>query len=95
VGLLVHLIARGREYLNPGGFVLTNYSSLGADIVKDAISAAGVQASILDQMEVPLKVFNVLNNPVWMKYLQERGRLKPDLKDGYLYWHTISITQVR
>ena len=46
------------------------------------------------EMEVPLKVYNVLNNKEWMDYLLERG-LKKEHRDGYDYWQTIKIVEMR
>lgn len=95
VGLLVHLITQCSDYLHAGGRVITNYSSLCADIAQQAIFGSGHEFQVMERLEVPLKVFNVLNNSAWMEYLKMRSRLQPARKNGYTYWHTISIIQIR
>jgi len=40
---------------------------------------------VLASMEVPLKVYNILNNPKWIKYLKKNG-LQDRPVDGYDYW---------
>jgi release factor glutamine methyltransferase len=95
VNLLNQLISRSREYLNPGGSFITNISSLCRYLTDRTISEAGVRSADMDSMTVPLKVFNVLNNPEWMDYLIREKGLQENEHDGYKYWHTITITEIR
>jgi release factor glutamine methyltransferase len=95
VGLLVHLIEHAREYLTPHGVLVTNISSLCRRIADSAIANAGVSARAIDTLEVPLKVYNVLNNEEWMDYLVKEKGLHATRHDGYDYWHTIAITEIR
>lgn len=94
VGLLVYLIKNARNHLNPGGSLVTNISSLCADIVPGAFAEAGVKPRFLDKMEVPLKVLNVLNNKKWMRHLFGKG-LRQETRQGHDYWQTINIFEVR
>lgn len=95
VSLLVWLIEHAQDYLTPGGTHLTNISSLCERIAMDAVTGAGAEATLLDRMDVPLKVYNVLNNPEWMTYLGEEKGFVAERRDGYDFWHRISITGVR
>jgi hypothetical protein len=46
-------------------------------------------------MEVPLKVFNVLNNPEWMEYLIKEKWLKKEYRDGHEYRQTLYIYEIQ
>jgi len=48
----------------------------------------------LDNMEVPLKVFNVLNNPEWMDYLIKEKGLKKEYRDGHEYRQTLNMYEI-
>lgn len=93
VSLLVDLIENTPEYLTKKGMLLTNISSLSKHIADDAIERIGVSAETIDELTVPLKVFNVLNNKEWLDYLLDHG-LEKRRHDGYDYWHTIRITKI-
>jgi len=95
VGLLRDLILEARNYLNPSGKMVTNISSLSNHIIDKAIDESGVKVKLLEEMEVPLKVFNVLNNKKWRDYLIENKGLKKERKEGYDYWHTIQIVEIQ
>ncbi len=88
VGLLNHLIHEGRQYLNEGGVLVTNFSNLSRDIVFKNDPA--MRMKILEKMRVPLKVNNVLNNKRWLNYLMRRG-LKKENRPDYEYWQEINI----
>lgn len=94
IGLLVYLLTRAESHLNPGGRVITNISSLGEHLVVAEVRNAGSTYRVIDSMEVPLKVFNVLNNPAWMDYLLREKGLTQQYRDGYDYWHRIQIVEV-
>lgn len=93
VELLNYLISHANEHLTNKGKLIVNMSSLCEHIAKKTIDESDVTVRNLANMEVPLKVYNVLNNPEWMKYLLGNG-LDEELKDGYKYWHTINILEV-
>lgn len=94
VDLLVYLIKNAKNYLNPGGSLITNISSLCADIAQKGFAEAGSRFNHLDKMEVPLKVLNVLNNKEWMRYLRRKG-LRKETRQGHDYWQTINIVEVK
>ena len=94
IGLLAYLIANAPRLLTNNGIFITNISSLCKDITEKIINKSNVEVKELDSMEVPLKVYNVLNNKEWMDYLLERG-LQKNRHDGYDYWHTIAIHQIK
>ncbi len=90
--LLNYLLTKAKENLNKNGVIVTNISSLCEHLTTPLIKQSQVRK--LESMQVPLKVYNVLNNPEWMKYLLEKG-LKKEIKQGYEYWQTINIVEVK
>ena len=88
IELLNHLIHEGQRYLNKGGIVITNVSSLAEDLVFQEIP--DMKMDIIETMKVPLKVNNILNNERWLDYLRELG-LKREYNNGYEYWQEINI----
>jgi precorrin-6B methylase 2 len=95
VQLLVDLIERAEQYLRPGGCLLLNLSSLCMDTARHAAARAGVTMEVLETMEVPLKVFNVLNNDDWREYLIHQKGLTDAPRGGYAHWHTLSVVAIR
>lgn len=91
VSLLHHLLHEGDKYLNKGGIIVTNISSLAEGIVLK--EKPKMKFSLLEKMEVPLKVNNIMNNQRWLNYLKKRG-LKSKSKRGYRYWQTINIVKL-
>ena len=91
VSLLYHLLNEGKQYLNPGGILLTNVSSLCEDIVVKNPE----ELELLEQMTVPLKVNNILNNKKWIEYLLKEQKLQKEHRDGYDYWHTLKIYKLQ
>ncbi|MBI5065491.1 methyltransferase [Candidatus Woesearchaeota archaeon] len=91
--LLNYLITKAKNNLTKNGVIITNISSLCEHLVKPLAKENNVKITILESLEVPLKVYNVLNNPAWMKYLLKRG-LKKQLKQGYEYWQKINIVKI-
>lgn len=91
IRLLVDLIHNTPSYLRPGGRLILNISSLCRQIAMDAVAHADVRAHTIDQLEVPLKVFNVLNNQAWLQHLIEHHGLTLSRRDGYHHWHTIEV----
>ncbi|MFN8176348.1 MAG: methyltransferase [bacterium] len=94
IGLLCHLLGRASGHLDRGGRIVTNVSSLCRPQAGRALEEGGAKAVSVDALTVPLKVFNVLNNAQWMEYLSRTAGLEPELRDGYEYWHTITIVAV-
>jgi len=93
IGLLINLIAKAPEMLKPRGKLITNISSLSGEAPYQMIEEKKLEARIVDEMTVPLKVMNVLNEEKWLNYLLKNG-LKKEPKDGHDYWHTIKIYEI-
>jgi hypothetical protein len=93
--LLASLISDARETLTAGGVLITNLSSLSEKTARRLCEDASCDVRDLMSLRVPLKVFNVLNNPRWMDYLRTHAGLEKEPHDGYEYWHTITIVAVR
>jgi SAM-dependent methyltransferase len=88
IGLLNYLVHEGQKYLNPGGVIITNVSSLCWDMVFN--KKPKMKFKLLEKMKVPLKVNNILNDKKWINYLRNKG-LKKQYKRGYEYWQEINI----
>jgi len=88
IHLLYHLVHEGQKYLNDGGVLITNVSSLAWEIIFKR--KPKMKMRILARIRVPLKVNNILNSPTWLSYLKKRG-LRKRMRRGYEYWHTINI----
>jgi len=67
--LPIYLIQNIYEILTDNGKLFLNLSSLSLPIMQEFLDASNIVVTRLDSMEVPLKVFNVLNNPERMDYL--------------------------
>jgi release factor glutamine methyltransferase len=90
VSLLHHLLHNAQDYLKPGGIMVTNISSLAEAIVMEEKPKLDIE--LLEKMEVPLKVNNIMNNKGWLDYLKKKGLVtRKDNKKGYKYWQTINI----
>jgi hypothetical protein len=94
IGLLVNLIKRAPQMLTPNGKMIINISSLSGQMPHEMIRQAGVNARVLDEMTVPLKVYNVLNNKEWTDYLLGHGLMEKKRRDGYDYWQNIKIYEI-
>lgn len=94
VGLIVELIDRAGDYLAPGGSLVINVSSLCMHIARHALDDADVDFRQIDTLEVPLKVYNVLNNQLWLDYLLTECNLVQERRRGYDYWQTLHILEV-
>ncbi len=91
--LLSYLILNAKNLLNKNGKLIVNISSLWEKIINKVIEEAWINVNKVDFMEVPLKVFNVLNNKEWMEYLKNEKWLIENEHDWYKYWHIISIME--
>lgn len=92
ISLLKYLIHDSYKHLNRNGILVVGLSSLSeALIYRDSPTKPVETAS---EMEVPLKINNILNNPGWLSYLHEHGLTKQE-HDGYEYWHRIKTVVLR
>jgi len=94
LGLAAYLITGANSLLAEDGQLILNLSNLSMPVAGPLIKQNGLDSKKLAELEVPLKVFNILNNQDWMAYLLERG-LKKDSHDGYDYWHTIMVHELK
>ncbi|HBB04343.1 TPA: hypothetical protein DCZ39_05645 [Patescibacteria group bacterium] len=69
LSLPIYLIENIKKILNDEGKLYLNLSSLSLPIMQQFLDNSELVVKQLDSIEVPLKVFNVLNNPIWMDYL--------------------------
>jgi len=95
ISLMREIILSGKNYLNSGGSIVINYSSLCEKDAKKFIKQSGLKSKMLIKMKVPLKVLPVLNNKEWMKFLYERTGLKKEPRQGYVYWQTLNIVELK
>lgn len=95
ISLMREIILSGKNHLNEGGSIVINYSSLCEKDAKKFIKQSGLKLRLLAKMKVPLKVLPVLNNKEWMKFLCERTGLKKEPRQGYLYWQTLNIVELK
>ncbi len=91
VSLLVDLLRNSNTFLNPGGILMTNISSLGERIINKILDLEKIKIDYLESMKVPLKVFNVINNKKWVEYLRKKKGFAAPKNAGYEYWHVINI----
>ena len=92
VSVLNYLIHKGQKHLNKDGAIITNISSLCWDIVLKEKPL--MKISVIEEMEVPLKVNNIMNNKKWLDYLVKKRHLKKQNKRGYNYWQKIFIVKL-
>jgi release factor glutamine methyltransferase len=95
ISLMREIILSGKNYLNKGGLIVINYSSLCEKEAKNFIKQSGFKSRILIKMKVPLKVLPVLNNKEWMRFLYKRAGLKKEPYRGYIYWQTLNIVELK
>ena len=74
--------------------LIINVSNLADDVINPILESCGAKIELLDEMEVPLKVGNVLNNKEWMDYLINKKWLKKDNHDGHKYWQKLKIIKL-
>jgi len=92
VELLKYMVHNAKDFLTDNGILVTNISSLSWDFVFPTSTPPNVE--IMDRLEVPLKVNNILNNEKWVDYLMGSAKLKKQMKRGYEYWQEIIILKV-
>ncbi len=90
-GLLDYLIHEGQKYLTDNGVLVINVSSLCYNEIFKRKPQMDME--VLETMEVPLKVNNILNSKSWVSYLRSQG-LKKNYHQGYEYWQKLNIIQL-
>lgn len=86
--LLIYLIKNFNKNL------IINVSNLADDVINPILESCWAKIEVLDQMEVPLKVGNVLNNQEWMDYLINEKWLKENYHDGHKYRQKLRILKL-
>ena len=95
ISLLVDLLLNSRQYLRNGGILMTNISSLGERIINKILDKENIKIESLEEMKVPLKVFNVINNKKWINYLRKKKGFVAAKNSGYEFWHSIRIVSLK
>jgi len=86
--LPIYLIRNFNKYL------IINISNLADDVINPILENCEAKIELLDEMEVPLKVWNVLNDKEWMKYLINEKWLENKYHDGHQYRQKIRILKL-
>ena len=73
---------------------ILNVSSLGEDVINPILETCWAKIELLDEMEVPLKVGNVLNNKERLDYLITEKWLQDNYHDGHQYWQKLKILKL-
>jgi tRNA1(Val) A37 N6-methylase TrmN6 len=94
ISLMVYLIENAKRLLRKEGSLISVVSSLSEDVVNEAVKFSQLKTEVIDELTVPLKVYNVLNNKEWCDYLVNEKGLKKERHDGYDYWQDIKITKI-
>lgn len=95
LSLPIYLIQNIDKILTDNGKLFLNLSSLSFPIMDEFLNTSTLKVKKLDSMEVPLKVFNVLNNPEWLSYLIQEKGLKKEMRDGHEYRQTLYIYEIQ
>ena len=95
LSLPIYLIQNIYEILTDNGKLFLNLSSLSLPIMQEFLDASNIVVMRLDSMEVPLKVFNVLNNPERMDYLINEKWLKKEYRNGHEYRQTLYMYEIQ
>lgn len=91
--LINYLLKNASQFLRPKGKLFINISSLSGNIIKD-YENSWLNINILDTMNVPLKVMNVLNNKEWMEYLLSNNLLTQKENSDHPYRQTLRLYEV-
>ena len=86
--LLIYLIRNFHKEL------IINVSSLADDIINPVLENCWVNVEVLDEMSVPLKVGNVLNNKERLDFLVNKKWLKKEERDGHFYRQNLRILRL-
>lgn len=86
--LLIYLIKNFNKEL------IINVSNLADDIINPILKSCWATVEVLDEMDVPLKVGNVLNNKEWLDYLVNQKWLTKQEHDSHLYRQHLRILRL-
>lgn len=94
LSLPIYLIENIKNILADQGKMFINLSSLSLPIMQQFLDNPEIEVKEIDTIEVPLKVFNVLNNPVRMDYLIAEKWLKQESRDGHEYRQVLHLYEI-
>ena len=95
LSLPIYLIQNIDKILTDNGKLFLNLSSLSFPIMDEFLNNSKLIVKKLDSMEVPLKVFNVLNNKEWLDYLIKEKGLKKEYRDGHEYRQILNMYEIQ
>lgn len=95
LSLPIYLIQNIYKILTNNGKLFLNLSSLSFPIMDEFLNNPEIVVKKMDSMEVPLKVFNVLNNKEWLEYLIKEKGLKKEMRDGHEYRQTLHMYEIQ
>lgn len=95
LSLPIYLIQNIDKILSDNGKLFLNLSSLSLPIMQKFLDDPNIIVKKLDSMQVPLKVFNVLNNPDWLNYLITEKWLKKEYRDGHEYRQILYMYEIQ
>jgi len=58
------------------------------------LAQSGLKVEVIDTIQVPLKVFNVLNNKERLDHLKTQHGLIEQVRNGHQYWHELSVLKI-
>jgi len=92
--LLTFLIKNFDWFVEKDWSFITNISSLSKKIIDPILAQSGLKVEVIDTIQVPLKVFNVLNNKERLDHLKTHHGLIENLRNGHQYWHELSVLKI-
>lgn len=92
--LLTFLIENFDGFVEKNGAFITNISNLSKKIIDPVLAQSWLKVEVIDTIQVPLKVFNVLNNEERLAHLKEHHGLIEQVRDGHEYRHELSVLKI-
>ncbi len=92
--LLTFLIENFDWFVEKDWAFITNISNLSKKIIDPILSQSWLKVETIDTIQVPLKVFNVLNNKERLDHLKAHHGLIEQMHDGHQYWHELSVLKI-
>lgn len=92
--LLRFLIENFDWFVEKNGAFITNISNLSKKIIDPILAQSWLKVEVIDTIQVPLKVFNVLNNKERLDHLKTQHGLIEQVRDWHQYWHELSVLKI-
>lgn len=93
LSLIEYLLDNTSNFLNQWWKLFINISSLSGDVMSKYMNS-WLNIKIIDTMNVPLKVMNVLNNKEWMRYLLSNNLLIAKNNSDHPYRQTLTLYEI-